>query len=96
MCTLVELIEQDQERMNVLSIVQFMNLPDCYVAAGFIRNLVWDALHSCETRLNDIDIVFYDKAQPDNDLAEKNFRSFEQNISGYKMGRQKPGLHAYP
>lgn len=37
-------------------------MPDAWVAAGFVRNCVWDALHGYEraTPLNDIDVVFFD------------------------------------
>ena len=59
---LIDLIQNDSERMRVLSIVSQLGLQDCYVAAGFIRNLVWDSIYSKNTALNDIDIVFYDKS----------------------------------
>lgn len=68
---LIELLLKDPARMNVLSIVRSLNLPDCYVAAGFLRNLVWDSLHLTETKLNDVDIVFYDKSDSDNLAAQK-------------------------
>ena len=70
MCELIELLQKDSARMNVLSIIQSLDLPDCYVAAGFLRNLVWDSLHQSKTKLNDIDVVFYDKSDFD-DLASK-------------------------
>jgi len=31
--------------MRILSLVQSLDLPDSWVAAGFIRNAVWDHLH---------------------------------------------------
>ncbi len=45
---IVTLIKQDPLRMQVLDCVaQYsqLDLPQCYVAAGFVRNLVWDHLH---------------------------------------------------
>ncbi|NRB41337.1 MAG: nucleotidyltransferase family protein, partial [Pseudomonadales bacterium] len=51
------LLQKDAMRMQVLTIVRELALSDCYVAAGFIRNLVWDDLHTCETALSDIDVV---------------------------------------
>lgn len=71
MCELIELIQKDSKRMNVLSIVQSLDLPDCYVAAGFLRNLVWDSLHQSKTKLNDIDVVFYDKSDLDNLVSNR-------------------------
>ena len=68
---LIDLLQKDSARMNVLSIVQSLNLPDCYVAAGFLRNLVWDSLHQSETELNDVDVVFFDKSDLDNLTSKK-------------------------
>lgn len=32
------------------------------LAAGFIRNLVWDKLHNIQTELNDIDFIYFDQS----------------------------------
>jgi len=59
---LVELIRKDAYRMSILSDVSRLPLKNCYVAAGFVRNLVWDHLHQKEaTELNDIDVIFFDQ-----------------------------------
>lgn len=65
------LVKADVERMEILSIVKKLNLPDCYVAAGFIRNLVWDHIFSTSTPLNDIDIVFFDPLDKSNSSAKE-------------------------
>ncbi|WP_232305496.1 nucleotidyltransferase family protein [Gilvimarinus polysaccharolyticus] len=70
--------------MNVLSITRSLNLPDCYVAAGFLRNLVWDSMHLCETELNDIDIVFFDKSDLDN---------FSSNNLTEQLNKEYPGIN---
>jgi len=59
---IVTLIKQDPLRMQVLDCVAHLDLPQCYVAAGFVRNLVWDHLHgySSPTPLNDIDVIYFD------------------------------------
>lgn len=78
------LIKADSERMEVLSIVKTLDLPDCYIAAGFIRNLIWDHIFSTSTPLNDIDIVFFDPLDISNSRAKeittklkKQFTDFE-------------------
>lgn len=40
-------------------------LPDAWIAAGAIRNAVWDHLHGYAhaTPLNDVDVIWYDPAQ---------------------------------
>ncbi|WP_333912688.1 nucleotidyltransferase family protein [Vibrio coralliirubri] len=60
--SIVTLIKQDPLRMKVLSCVGQLDLPQCYVAAGFVRNLVWDHLHgyASPTPLNDIDVIYFD------------------------------------
>ena len=58
---LKHLIQADSVRMEILTLVATLELPDCYVAAGFIRNLVWDHLHGYPaTPLNDIDVIYFD------------------------------------
>ncbi|EHV9722537.1 TPA: nucleotidyltransferase family protein [Vibrio parahaemolyticus] len=58
---IVELIKQDPVRVNALECVSKLGLPQCYIAAGFVRNLVWDALHSFDvaTPLNDADVIYF-------------------------------------
>lgn len=52
-------LSSDPERMEALSIAARLELPDWCLAAGFLRNLVWDKLHgfSSATALNDIDLI---------------------------------------
>lgn len=59
---LKELICSDPKRVEILDILSQVSLVDCYVAAGFVRNCVWDHLHGYQpTPLNDIDVIFFDK-----------------------------------
>jgi uncharacterized protein len=50
--------------MKVLEVVAALNLPDCWVGAGFVRNPVWDALHGrpWSPSYTDIDVVYFDAA----------------------------------
>ena len=73
---LVELklmIASDTQRMHVLRLVQELDLPDCWVAAGFVRSCVWDYLHqrSPSPLPNDIDVIWFDplKATQEHDLV---------------------------
>ena len=84
MCELIELIKNDAERLNVLSIVHSLGLPDCYVAAGFLRNLAWDSMHLSKTELNDIDIVFYDKSDSGNVIENRLTEKLNQEHPGIK------------
>lgn len=55
-------IRDDTLRMEALLAVKFLGLPDCWIAAGFVRNLVWSHLFEKETAtndVNDIDVIYY-------------------------------------
>lgn len=56
------LVAADPWRMRVLVAVRDLGLPDCWVGAGFVRNLVWDELHGYKDRtpLADVDVVYFD------------------------------------
>jgi len=58
---LVELLQQDALRLELLKLVASCELPQCLLAAGFVRNLVWDDLHGLPpTPLNDVDVIYFD------------------------------------
>ena len=60
------LIRQDALRMEILSAAAALKLSDGWVAAGFVRNLVWDYLHGYPaTALNDVDVVYFDSSNSD-------------------------------
>ncbi len=55
-----KLLRSDPFRMIVLEQVRCLALPDCWVTAGFIRNMVWDSLHGyINSPLNDVDVIFH-------------------------------------
>lgn len=64
---ILALIANDMWMMRVLRLVQSLNLPNWWIGAGFVRNKVWDSLHSytARTPLNDIDVIFFDAGQLD-------------------------------
>ncbi|TVZ41133.1 hypothetical protein P886_0472 [Alteromonadaceae bacterium 2753L.S.0a.02] len=60
--TIAQLILDDPYRLELLKSVAALRLPDWYIAAGFVRNLVWDHLHNfVATPLNDVDVIYFDK-----------------------------------
>ncbi|HFD4045195.1 TPA: nucleotidyltransferase family protein [Vibrio parahaemolyticus] len=62
---IVELVKQDPIRVEALNCVSELGLPQCYIAAGFVRNLVWDSLHGfkASTPLNDVDVIYFDPSE---------------------------------
>jgi len=65
----------DPARMRILHSVRALDLPDCWVAAGFVRNCVWDHLHQRATSplAGDVDVihpVYLDRISAKNWLAQ--------------------------
>lgn len=67
---LTALLAEDPVRMQVLRTVRGLDLPDCWVSAGFVRSLVWDHLHQrrVSTLPEDIDVIWFDAARADKDV----------------------------
>lgn len=76
---ITELLKKDTVRLQALISVQSLHLPDCYVAAGFIRNMIWDFLHGYRfsTPLNDVDVIYFDNKESSNNVHEH----YEQQLS---------------
>lgn len=75
-----EIIFSEEWLLEILRIVRSLDLPDCFVAAGVIRNTIWDRLHgfSDKTPLNDVDVVYYDPTDMEG-IREKEFESILKN-----------------
>ena len=58
----IEIFAAEAWRLEALRAVAALGLPDCWVAAGCLRNPIWDRLHGSiePTLLNDIDVVVFD------------------------------------
>lgn len=77
---LENLLRSDEKRMDALRLVNELQFKDCYIAAGFLRNLVWDNLHNISSPLNDIDVIFYDPSDV-NLVLEKGAEAHLKRIS---------------
>ena len=57
---------------QALEVVHSLGLPDWYLAAGAIRNTVWDVLHGSTTLgpLSDLDVIYFDPANLANDAED--------------------------
>ena len=74
------LLEVDLLRMKILRAVSTVDLPDCWVAAGFVRNLVWDHLYNKTTSLNDVDVIYYCQADTKGQLATYATRQLQETL----------------
>lgn len=58
---LAQIIKNDDYIMSILKTLEKLKVNDAWVAAGLIRNKVWDYLHNQRTAINDIDVIFFDR-----------------------------------
>lgn len=58
----LNLLYSDKLRLEALEHVYQLGLSDAYLAAGFVRNMIWDSLHGYQnpTPLNDLDVIYFD------------------------------------
>ncbi|WP_028693577.1 nucleotidyltransferase family protein [Pseudomonas cremoricolorata] len=56
------IIRNDPLRWRLLGVVNTLQLPDCWIGAGFVRNAVWDHLHgrSSSPIVTDVDVIWFD------------------------------------
>ncbi|QSF45458.1 nucleotidyltransferase family protein [Paenibacillus tianjinensis] len=59
---LLRAVAEDRWMMGILATARSLELPDCWVCAGFVRSKVWDIQHGFTTRtpLGDVDVIYYD------------------------------------
>lgn len=57
-----------------LRAVRSLGLPDWYIAAGYVRNYVWDHLsrRAVGMPLNDVDVIYFDLAD-ESEISEKRY-----------------------
>lgn len=56
------ILRSDPQRWHLLGVVAALDLPDCWIGAGFVRNAVWDHLHDRPVAPldADVDVIWYD------------------------------------
>jgi uncharacterized protein len=75
---LTELVAGSDWLMNLLRLVASLGLPDCWIGAGAVRDLVWDIRFGdgfTPANIADVDVVFFD---PDDLTAEHESEIEEQ------------------
>jgi hypothetical protein len=56
------ILAADPLRWRILRLVQELELPDCWIAAGFVRSAIWDHLHqqNASPLPPDVDVIWFD------------------------------------
>lgn len=77
-------IANDDWMLKVLRAAATLELPDWWVCAGFVRSKVWDVLHgyAVRTPLGDIDVIYYDHQNMDEELEKE----FERRLNQFMPG----------
>jgi hypothetical protein len=78
MSLIARIIADDPVGMEQLRAARTLALPDWCIAAGFVRNRVWDHLHGISPPRPpaDIDVLYYDPA----DLSKETEQTFESRL----------------
>jgi uncharacterized protein len=71
---LADILTKDPLRYLALTLVRDLNLADGWIAAGFVRDAVWDHLHdrTAVPPTGDIDVIWFDP-----DASEQRSKAFE-------------------
>ena len=63
------LIRNDSRRWELLGHVRSMDLPDCWIGAGFVRNPVWSELHHAAPEPDhDVDVIWFDRTRSESEI----------------------------
>ena len=64
---IIHWLKEEPYHWQALQVASKLNLKDWCLAAGFVRNLVWDKLHNYTSisPLNDIDLIYFDDQNTD-------------------------------
>ncbi|CAI6054173.1 nucleotidyltransferase family protein [Cohnella sp. JJ-181] len=70
---LLMLVQADQEMMAALRAARSLRLPDWWIAAGFVRSKLWDALTGAArpTHPPDVDVIYFDASDLDESREKK-------------------------
>ena len=79
-----DIIAQDPVAMEQLRAARELALPDWCIAAGFVRNRVWDHLHGIVPPREpvDIDVIYFDAG----DVSKESEAIFEQRLDALLPG----------
>ncbi len=87
---------EDPVRCRLLAVLADLQLPDAWLAAGFVRNLVWDRLHGYPepTPLADLDVIYFDpvdcRSERDRDVE----RALSERAPGWPWSvRNQAAMH---
>lgn len=78
---IISIVKQDKWMMEILKSAKFIDLPDWWICAGFVRSKIWDTLHNFRERttIPDIDVIYFDPTNI-NELEEKKYEEILKEL----------------
>jgi len=78
------LLLSDPSERQILETVAALDLPDCWIGAGFVRDTVWDHLHGYDViePNGDVDVIWHTVTSSGSETD----RNFEQQLSATMPG----------
>lgn len=88
---LKSLLSDDPLRLQALHAVAQLDLLDCWIAAGFIRDAVWDHRHGFPTRspAGDVDTVWFNSATTDEATDGRIEEALRSRLPGFAWSVKK-------
>jgi len=73
-----------ERRMDMLEALADLDLPDAWIAAGAVRNAVWDRLHEypTSTPLADVDVIWFDPGRASRSVDVELEHGLGQRLAG--------------
>jgi hypothetical protein len=77
-------VADDATAMAQLEAVRGLALPDAWIAAGFVRNRVWDRLSGIwpPRPIDDVDVVYFDVADPEGERETEHEAALSRLLPG--------------
>jgi hypothetical protein len=100
---LLRILSSRRSLTRDLELVQSLDLPNWCIAAGYVRNAVWDDLHhySATTPLNDVDVLYYDTSATEEhekryeSLLKKHLHEYDWSVKNQARMHLRNGEKQY-
>lgn len=88
------ILTKNSDLMNILNIIKEQNLAQGALAAGSIRNTIWQELHQQPFKLeSDVDVVFFDESIPEK--ANQDIQDHLEKIAPQYMWQVKNEVYMH-
>lgn len=82
---LIQILLTNRNLLRDLEAVKSLGLPQWCIAAGYVRNCVWDDLHGFASRtpLNDVDVLYFDPTDLREEVEKTYEMALKEKVSDY-------------